>query len=81
MSRSASSNTMIGDLPPSSSETGLRLLSAAAFMTSRPTSVDPVKLTLSTSMCDATAAPAVGPNPGTTLSTPSGTPASLARCA
>ena len=36
---------MIGDLPPNSSETGFKLLAAAAFIISRPTSPDPVKLT------------------------------------
>ena len=41
-----------------------------------PTSVEPVKATLSTSGCAASAAPAVSPNPGTTLTTPSGNPAS-----
>ena len=38
----------------------------------------PVKAILSTSGCCASAAPAVGPNPGTTLNTPSGSPASAA---
>ena len=45
LSTSASSKTMTGDLPPSSSETGFKLLLAAARITSRPTSVEPVKLT------------------------------------
>ena len=45
LSRSASSKIMNGDLPPSSSETGFKLLLAAARITSRPTSVEPVKLT------------------------------------
>jgi len=35
----------MGDLPPNSSETGFKLLLAAARITSRPTSVEPVKLT------------------------------------
>lgn len=39
------------------------------------TSVDPVNATLSMPMCDAIAAPAVGPNPGTILTTPGGKPA------
>lgn len=39
------------------------------------TSVEPVKLTLSMSMCSATAAPAVCPKPGMTLTTPAGNPA------
>lgn len=42
---SASSKTMRGDLPPNSSETGFKLLLAAACIISRPTSVEPVKLT------------------------------------
>jgi hypothetical protein len=71
----ASSKTMFGDLPPSSSETFLRLPAAAATM-SRPTSVEPVKATLSTCGCAASAAPAVSPKPVTTFTTPSGTPAS-----
>lgn len=41
---SASLKMINGDLPPNSSETGLRLLLAAASITSLPTSVDPVKL-------------------------------------
>lgn len=44
-STSASSKIMRGDFPPSSSETGFKLLIAAAFIISRPTSVEPVKLT------------------------------------
>jgi hypothetical protein len=39
---------MVGDLPPSSSETFLRL-PAAALTISLPTSVEPVNATLSTS--------------------------------
>ena len=42
LSMSASSNTMFGDLPPSSSVTGMTL-SAAALLTSWPTSTEPVK--------------------------------------
>lgn len=38
------------------------------------TSVDPVNATLSTSMCLAMAAPADGPIPGRTFTTPSGNP-------
>lgn len=41
---SASLKMINGDLPPNSRETGLRLLLAAASITSRPTCVDPVKL-------------------------------------
>ena len=39
---SASGATSAGDLPPSSSVTGVRF-SAAASATARPTAVDPVK--------------------------------------
>lgn len=39
------------------------------------TSVEPVKATLSTSMCSAMAIPAVGPYPGITFTTPGGKPA------
>ena len=42
---------------------------------SLPTSVEPVKAILLISGCLATAAPAVGPYPGTTLITPGGKPA------
>ena len=55
---------MFGDLPPSSSVTFLRLLLPAACTISRPTSVEPVKATLSTSGWAASAAPAVSPKPG-----------------
>ena len=80
MPRSASGNTITGDLPPSSSDTFLRL-PAAAWMISRPTSPDPVNAILSTSPCAASAAPAVSPKPGTILTTPSGKPASWISCA
>ena len=45
LSISASSKIMRGDLPPNSSETGFKLLLAADCITSRPTSIEPVKLT------------------------------------
>ena len=44
---SASGRTIIGDFPPSSSETRLRV-SVALLLMSLPTSVEPVKATLST---------------------------------
>src|SRR3546814_6449615 len=47
-SRSASSKTILGDFPPSSSETRANR-SAALSATCLPTVVDPVKATLSTS--------------------------------
>ena len=42
--RSASSKTISGDFPPSSSATALRFDRAAACMIARPALVDPVKL-------------------------------------
>ncbi len=57
---SASAKMMFGALPPSSSETFVKL-SAAAFAIIFPTSVEPVKATLSMSGCEASAAPAVSP--------------------
>src|SRR5467141_5048338 len=67
-SRSASANTMSGDLPPSSSDTRLRL-PADALTIDCPVTCEPVKATLSTPGCEASAAPAVSPYPGTTLTT------------
>ena len=67
---------MLGDLPPSSSETRARL-PAASCMINFPTSVEPVKAILSTG-ARVNAAPVVSPGPVITLSTPSGTPASCA---
>ena len=55
--------------------------SAAVRITSLPTSVEPVKAILRTSGWRARAAPAALPGPGTTLSTPGGTPASAASSA
>ena len=59
--RSASLKTTTGDFPPSSSVTFFRLLTPAAATIARPTSVDPVKATFSTSGCAVIAAPAVWP--------------------
>src|SRR5581483_8054618 len=73
-SRSASANTMLGVLPPSSSVTGLRSVAVRRWM-SWPTAVDPVKVILWTPGCSTMAIP-VSPAPGTTLTTPGGTPAS-----
>ena len=75
-SMSASAKTMLGLLPPSSRLIFFRLLLPAACIISLPTSTLPVKAILSTSMWAARAAPAVSPKPVTTLTTPSGTPAS-----
>ena len=74
LSRSASSNTMNGDLPPSSSDSFLPVPAVARRMM-RPTSVEPVKAILSTSGCSTIAAP-VSPSPVTMLTTPGGRPAS-----
>ena len=74
---SASSKTMTGDLPPSSSVTFLRLPDAALTI-SLPTCVEPVNATFDTRGCAPSAAPATSPSPVTQLITPGGTPASCA---
>ena len=65
---------MLGDLPPSSSETRLRV-PAAFCITSLPVSGLPVKATLSTSLCATSIAP-TSPAPVRMLTTPGGRPAS-----
>ena len=75
LSRSASSNTTNGDLPPSSSDNFL-CESAVARRIARPTSVEPVKAILSTSGCTTSAAPVL-PSPVTMFTTPGGKPTSL----
>src|SRR5215469_15201575 len=72
---------MLGDLPPHSSDTRLRLDWPAYCRIARPVAVEPVKAMQSTSMCSASALPAVCPSPGTTLNTPGGMPASTASSA
>src|SRR5438093_1534851 len=74
-SGSASLKTMLGDLPPSSSDTRLSVDAVSRWI-SFPTSVEPVKAILSTMGWRTSAPPAVGPKPGTMLTTPAGTPAS-----
>ena len=59
-SKSQSANTSIGLLPPSSSVTGISF-SAAALDTMRPTSTDPVNVTLRTFGCATNGAPHSGP--------------------
>ena len=71
---------MAGDLPPSSSVTFLRLPVAALAM-SLPTSVEPVKATLSTRSWAARGAPQGSPKPVRMLTTPGGKPASTKSCA
>ena len=75
VSKSASANTMLGDLPPSSSVTRFNV-SAPLRMMILPTSFEPVKPTLSTLGLVTSGAPAVSPKPVITFSTPAGSPAS-----
>jgi hypothetical protein len=75
-SRSASSNTMNGALPPNSRCTRLSV-SAAVFITFLPVPVEPVTEIMRRSGCSTSAWPVSLP-PVTTLSTPGGRPASLA---
>ena len=74
-SRSASSQTTIGFLPPSSRLTRFRVF-AARVLISTPVSVCPVKLMSLTSGCSTMALPTSPPEPVTTLTTPSGRPPS-----
>src|SRR3954468_6621839 len=75
-SRLASSSTIMGFLPPSSSEQCLKVL-AAVVPTMRPTSEDPVREMARISGCSVSGVPTLDPNPVTTLTTPLGTPASV----
>ena len=80
-SRSASSKTMKGALPPSSSDTFLTWPAHWA-MRSLPTSVEPVKPSLRTSGLPVISRPMAGASsasPVTMLSTPGGSPASSPR--
>lgn len=63
---------MCGDFPPSSRDTFLRLLVAAAPRILRPVTVEPVKATLSTPLWAASAAPPTGPSEGMVFITPGG---------
>ena len=72
-SKSQSSNTMLGLLPPSSRHTGLRL-AAPAMAIARPTPGLPVKLVLSIPGLEDSAWP-VSPAPVSTWKTPAGKPA------
>ena len=74
-SKSASAKNMLGDLPPSSRLTFLRV-SAAPRMMSLPTSTLPVNASLSTCGWPTKGAPAVSPKPVTTFTTPFGSPTS-----
>ena len=77
----ASLSTMLGDLPPHSSQTCFMFDSPEYFRKYLPTSVEPVNASTSTSMWRPSAWPAVSPKPGSTLNTPSGMPASAASSA
>src|SRR5437879_9676278 len=74
-SKFASSRTIMGFLPPSSSEQCLKFLAAVVLIV-RPTALDPVNEIARTSGCSSSGAPASGPNPATIFTTPFGTPAS-----
>src|SRR5579864_8412210 len=67
---------MMAFLPPISSEHGLKVRAATCPIV-RPTSLDPVKETARTSACSTIGAPASGPKPVTTFTTPLGRPASI----
>ena len=80
LSRSASSKTMKGALPPSSSDTRLTVVmqrAASIF----PTGVEPVKVNLRTRGSPVSISPIGAACPVTTLNTPGGTPASSPRAA
>ena len=79
-SRSASSNTISGALPPSSSETFL-IVPAHCAISCLPTSVEPVNVSLRTVGFVASSSPTTAAAPGTTLKTPSGSPARAASSA
>ena len=59
-SRSQSSNTILGDLPPSSKDTFLKDL-AASSLTRAPVTLPPVKATLATFGCVTSGSPTTAP--------------------
>src|SRR5262245_5714562 len=73
-SRSASSNTMNGALPPSSSPTFFTV-DAHCCIRSLPISVEPVKVRMRTSGLEVSSPPIGLDDPVTTLKTPAGMPA------
>src|SRR5665213_1464508 len=73
-SRSASSNTITGFLPPSSKCTRFRV-GAPCAMIADPVALSPTKPIALIAGCSVKALPASSPMPCTVLSTPSGTPA------
>ena len=72
--RSASSRTIAAPLPPSSISWRFMSRPHTSAMR-RPTAVEPVKLTMSTSGESTTASPTATARPETTFTTPRGTPA------
>src|ERR1700733_1497669 len=78
-SRFASSSTIIGFFPPSSSEQCLKLF-AAVVPIIFPTADEPVNEIARTAACSSNGVPASGPYPDTTFTTPFGTPASVSAC-
>ena len=68
---------MCGDLPPSSSATGISFCAAIDAMR-LPLAVPPVNETILTPGCATSAAPATAPVPGRTFNSPAGSPASSA---
>ena len=77
---SASSNTMNGALPPSSSESFL-MSSAHWRISNLPTAVEPVKLSLRTLVLEVSSPPMACESPVMTESKPAGTPARAASSA
>ena len=78
-SRSASANTMLADLPPSSKCRG-RMRSAPRALITRAVPVEPVNVSRPMPGWRTSASPASSPRPATTLTTPGGIPA-RATCA
>ena len=76
-SRSASSNTITGFLPPSSKCTRFRV-GAPCAMIAEPVELSPTKPIALMAGCSVSALPASSPMPWTVLSTPSGRPACFA---
>ena len=77
LSRSASSNTITGFLPPSSKWSRLRVAADWAWM-AEPVADSPTNAMAAMPGCSVRERPAVSPRPCTTLSTPAGRPASSA---
>src|SRR6201996_5463492 len=75
-SRSASSNTITGFLPPSSKCTRFKVFAPCA-MIAEPVALSPTKPIALMAGCSVKARPASSPMPCTVLRTPSGTPASF----